>query len=182
MRSWLLGTLALALTAAACGTQEREPAPDQPASGRATFVPADGWNTVAKIAAVGEGTSPVAWAATVPFSPEDEGAGFPDATVAGLRNGEIAITALGPRPFAGEADFPQLADSPLVIGSEQCISRAFDGQPAPHITLCQLDRRVGQDWVLNVLVWLGAAGPEQIPHEVYLAEANAQLARLVMDD
>jgi hypothetical protein len=181
VRSLAAIAVALSIAATACGSGgERSPDPSTPS--KIGFVPADGWNTVTATVAVGEEMSPVAWAATVPFRPEDEGADFPDATVAALLNGETVISALGPRPFTGEADFPQLEAEPLVIGSEQCISRAYDGQPAPHITFCHLDRWIGQGHVLNVDVWLGAAGPLQIPGEDQLEEANDQLSRLVIDD
>jgi hypothetical protein len=183
VRSLAFVVLTVSLAAAGCDSgAESEPALDKSEPAPIAFVPADGWNTVMATIAVGEETSAVAWASTGVFSPEDEGAGFPDATVQELPSGEIVISALGPRPFTGEADFPQLADDPLVIGSDECISRAYDGQPAPHITLCHLDRWVGQDRVLNVEVWLGARGPGQIPSEDLLAAANEQLGRLVVDD
>jgi hypothetical protein len=181
VRSLAAIAVALSIAATACGSGgERSPDPSAPS--KIGFVPADGWNTVTATVAVGEEMSPVAWAATVPFRPEDEGASFPDATVAGLVNGETVISVLGPRPFTGEADFPQLGSEPLMIGSEQCISRDYEGQPQPHITLCYLDRWVGRDRMLNVLIWLGAPGPLQIPGEEQLEEANDQLARLVIDD
>jgi hypothetical protein len=173
--------LAVSLAAAGCDSgAEGEPAPHESAPAPIVFVPADGWNTVTQSVAVGEETSPVVWATTGVFSPEDEGAGFPDATVRELPPGGIVISALGPRTFAGEADFAQLGDEPLAIGSDECISRAYEDQPAPHITYCHLDRWVGQDRVLNVQVWLGGPAPGQIPGDEVLAAANEQLRRLVV--
>jgi hypothetical protein len=176
-------TLVLAVSLAAVGCDsgaESEPTPDESPSAPIVFAPADGWNTVTQSVAVGEEISPVVWATTGVFSPEDEGAGFPDATVRELPPGGIVISALGPRPFAGEADFPQLEDELLAIGSDECISRAYEDQPAPHITYCHLDRWVGQDHVLNVQVWLGGPAPGQIPGDDVLAAANEQLGRLVV--
>ena len=146
------------------------------------FMPAPGWNTIASNMAVGEETSPVAWAATIPFEPEDDYAGFPDNTVAELPSGGIVISVLGPRPFTGEAPFSQLSEEPLVVPEENCLTEAYADQPQPHIALCPLDRWVGNDQVLNVLVWFGTADPGDQPSQAQIDAANAELARFVIPD
>jgi hypothetical protein len=182
----LVSAIALLLVGSACASDAEE-AGTRSASASVLsapttvrFDPAAGWHTVTATVPVGEETSPSAWAATVSFDPEDDGADFPDSTVKELEAGEIVISVLGPRRFRGQADFAQLSTEPLVISTEGCVTEAYEGQPEPHIALCHLNRWVGEDQVMNVLVWFGTGGPGRAPSQAQVAAANEELARVVI--
>jgi hypothetical protein len=144
-----------------------------------TFPPAKGWKTFESRTDVGTESAPVAWTANVPFAAERVDQGLPENTVRRLPAGGIVISALGPRPFKGDAPFPDLS-VPLEVSLQSCVT-SYEGQSNTHVTLCPLDRRVGSDQVLNVMVWLGAEAPGAQPSQKLLDLANAQLSRLTIE-
>jgi hypothetical protein len=146
------------------------------AAASTTFPAASGWNTLASTTRIRADSAPVAWAANVPFRPESDYSGFPDNTVKHLPRGGIVISVLGPRPFSGETSFPDISN-PLVVTTSNCVT-SYEGAPRSDIALCPLDRRLGSDQVLNVMVWIATAAPNEDPSAALLDEANRELARL----
>jgi hypothetical protein len=142
------------------------------------FKPSGGWNTLTASIMIRSDASPVAWAANFPFEPESDFSGFPDNTVKRLRAGGIVISVLGPRPFEGDASFPDISE-PLTLSAGDCVT-SFEGAPRPDIALCPLDRKIGNDQVLNILVWFGTDAPGAKPSDHQLESANAELGRLLI--
>jgi hypothetical protein len=143
---------------------------------KASFRSAPGWTTYEARIQIGDQTSPVAWAANVPFSAERVQQGLPDNTVKSLPSGGIVISVLGPRRFEGEAAFSDISE-PLQLSADECVT-SYEGQPKPNVSVCPLDRKIGSDHVLNVLVWFGTDGPREKPAQQLLDAANAELTRL----
>jgi hypothetical protein len=141
-----------------------------------SFLSAPAWTTYEGRTQIGDQTSPVAWAANIPFSAEHLQHGLPHNTVRSLPNGGIVISVLGPRRFDGEADFPDISE-PLQVSADACVA-SYEGQPKSNVSVCPLDRKVGDDHVLNVLVWFGTDGPGGKPAQQQLDAANAELTRL----
>jgi hypothetical protein len=142
------------------------------------FRPSEGWNVVTASIMVRSDSSPVAWAANVPFEPEPNFSGFPDNTVKHLSAGGIVISVLGPRPVKAEARFPDISE-PLTLSAGNCVT-SYEGAPRPDIALCPLDRKIEGDQVLNILVWFGTAVPGAKPSDQQLETANAELGRLLI--
>ena len=167
------GVIGASVSVAANSTQEKS---TTSAAASTTFVAASGWNTLASTTKIRADSAPVAWAANVPFRPESDYSGFPDNTVKHLPRDGIVISVLGPRPFSGETSFPDISN-PLVVTSSTCVT-SYEGAPRSDIALCPLDRRVGSDQVLNVMVWIGTGAPNEDPSAQLLDEANRELAQL----
>lgn len=143
-----------------------------------SFAPAAGWNTLEANLMIRSDSAPVAWAANVGFEPESDYSGFPDATVGALPVGGIVISVLGPRPVTEASSFSDISE-PLQISADSCVT-SYDGQPKPYIALCPIDRRLGTDQVLNVLVWIGADAAGAKPSQELIDAANKELARLTV--
>jgi hypothetical protein len=144
-----------------------------------SFQPSTGWRTFESKTDIGSEPAPVAWAANVQFEAERVDRGLPENTVRKLPAGGIVISALGPRRFVGDVPFPD-SSVPLEVSLEGCVS-SYEGQSNPLVTLCPLDRRVGSNEVLNVMVWLGADAPAAKPSQRLLDLANEQLSRFTID-
>ena len=142
----------------------------------AFFKPAPGWSTVQAVVGPQEEQWPAAWAANVPFRDDPQRSGLPDETVRSLPPGGILMTVVGPRPYAGGEEFPARA-FPLRLSDGLCTHRYYEGQPAPHVSVCYLDTWVG-DRLLNVTVWLGRAAVSEKPSEELHSETDEELARL----
>jgi hypothetical protein len=175
--SALVGGIVGASVSGAAGNRTIPP-PVRVSGGGLSFAPARGWNTLAADLTIRADSAPVAWAATTSFEPETDYSGFPDSTVKALPPGGIVISALGPRPVEDDASFPDIS-VPLEISAGTCAT-AYEGQPKPYIALCSLDRQIGRDKVLNVLVWIGTEAAGAKPSQALIEAANSELARLAV--
>jgi hypothetical protein len=110
----------------------------------------------------------------VPFVDDPADRAFPDATVRKLPPDGIVIEATGPRPYAGDADFPRLS-LPLKLSDGHFVARDYEGQPAPNVSADFIDGWIDGD-VLNVSVWLG----RNEPTPGMIGQANNALAGLAI--
>jgi hypothetical protein len=140
-----------------------------------TFEPSQDWNLVLTIIDPNNPQDlPIAWAANVPFSPNESASGFPTETIRDLPSDGIVITVVGPREYTGDSVFPP-ATFPMTISQGFCSYDEYETQPAPHVSKCLVDTMVG-DELMNVTVWFGTNRPSDDMYQ----EANNQLARLVL--
>ena len=129
-----------------------------------------GWFT-AETSLPGGPPIPVAWDANTPFVDDPATHEFPDATVRRLPPDGIAIAAVGPRPYTGEADFPTLR-LPLRLSDGHFVADDYEGQPAPDVSSYFIDGWLdGQ--IVNVVVRFGRTDPTP----EMLAQADDALAR-----
>ena len=138
-----------------------------------SFQPAEGWNTI-ETGVGSEETPRVAWAANVPFEPEESFGGFPDNTVRNLPPSGIVIVAVEPRVYEGGVAFPE-RELPLTLADGYFRSEHYEGQPAPHVSMFVIDALI-DGRLLNVLVWMGTTQPS----DPMINAADEELARLTI--
>lgn len=160
----------VALGSASCGSGNDKADARHPAAVNlhAVFAPGEGWQT--RLTSTAE--SPVAWAANVDFSVSDAAQEFPRHTIDALPSGGIVLVAVGPRPFQGEADFPDLS-LPLRLTDGRLATGSYEGQPAPGLSYFYADAWI-DDQLLNVWGYLA----ENPPSTTIRAEADRVLATL----
>jgi hypothetical protein len=138
------------------------------------FDSSQGWSTQQAQLAVGEVTQPMAWTTNTTPESDDEGSGWPIATLKGLASGEIVVWAAA----NGEVDQPELyQDStlPLVLPEGDYLSQ-YENQPAPNVSRSgPIFADVGEVYV-TVQIWFG----DPVPSSDSFRAASDQLARLVL--
>jgi hypothetical protein len=140
-----------------------------------SFRPAAGWNTASFAYTGGRADLPVAWATNTELV--NKGGGIQQMSeLAKLPVGGIYVEAYGPRPGRAAPGFEPLR-APLALEDARCFSEDYEGKPAPTIAYCYFDRRVGEDEILNVSVWINH-GSEPWPAPGLVDEADDALARL----
>ncbi len=149
------------------------------------FEAADGWNVVKSDPAIADQPgAPQAWAANVPFAPQDvppgstQGypGGYPAGTVRTLPPEGIVIVAdllLETRnPLPPSRQFPERH---LPLGLEQPPYSGWEGQPREDLSLSAVNATVNGWWV-TVTVVFGTKDPS----DALIRQANEEVARLVV--
>jgi len=157
--------------------------PKQPAAGAPviTFEPAEGWHV--RTTEVAETDGAQAWAANVPYAPDEEPIGlagfypegWPDKTIAGLPPDGVVIVATYPLTTRNAVpvsrDFPQRT---LPLELDRAPASNFEGQD-PGTSMAVVNATVNGRYV-SVRLMFGA----EEPAASVVAEAEAELGRLVV--
>jgi hypothetical protein len=134
------------------------------------FTPAIGWNTVETNTS---GTN-LAWAANVPFEPQDTRTTWPMSTLRNLAPDGIVIVVVGPfAPAAGD-EVPNLK-TPVRVEDMSFHANNYETQPAPTVSYYLSVAHLGTQ-ELNVDVWMGRNDPTP----AMKAAADEELARLTL--
>jgi len=150
----------IAAGSAACGAT-------RPAEGAGTtFKPPDGWFTAEESEPV-EPHIQVNWASNVPLADD------PANTTARLSANGIVVEAVGPWVYAGKETVPAI-DFPLEVSHLNCLADGYEGQPAPHVSFCNLAARLESGEIFNAYVYFG----RNEPTPEMTAQANDVLATL----
>jgi hypothetical protein len=139
-----------------------------------TFNPNRGWNTMDT--AVNTPALPnnneVAWAANVPFAPEDSMTGWPTNTIRSLpANGIVVFASLA----RYQTDTPNLFSDqtlPLSLADGEFHSSGYETQPAPNVSADVLYAHVKSQYLL-VIVWYGSNTPGSAITTAAQQELNA---------
>jgi hypothetical protein len=140
---------------------------------RLHFAAPEGWFTLE-----GEGlknSGDVAWAANVPFAPEDVAAWeLPGETIRELAPDGLVFWAWGPRSYTGYTEYGEL-DPPFTLANARLSTGQYETQISPHVAFAHGGVLV-RDELLTVYVWFGSNPPSQ----ALKAEANRILATLTI--
>jgi hypothetical protein len=154
------------------------------------FTPALGWNTVeTNIQRPAPNTPvPVAWAANVPFGPQDLGTDWPYPPLQNLPPDGIVISVDGPSegPFNKQARIvkpPYRVEDMYFWASAADAGHAsgqaadtYRGQPAPNVSLFWISAPTGPDQGIGISVWMG----RNEPTAAMKAAADEELSRLTL--
>lgn len=150
-----------------------DPEPDRGPSSVTYFEPSPGWNTFQTTVGIDPDGPQAAWAANVPFAAEDPTTGFPENTLRCLPPEGLVLVAVGPRPYAGDVDFPHLP-MPVTLKDGYFISDDYQSQPAPNVSRYLIESAIRDGHVINIYVWAG----NKVPSGRMIGAANRELARL----
>jgi hypothetical protein len=144
------------------------------------FTPAIGWNTVETNNRASCPSCPdkldVAWAANVPFSPQDTQADWPTATLKNLPAGGIVMVVVGPWAYSGGDPVPNLKLPVRVEGLHFNPANWWEGQPAPNVSGYWINGHINAREIVNVFVWMGGDDPTPAMR----AAADEELSRLTL--
>jgi hypothetical protein len=135
-----------------------------PASGAATpvlaFLPSANWNTMET--AIDTPALPnnnqVAWAANVPFAPEDSMTGWPTNTTKTLpADGIVVFASLARYKTIDPSIYPD-QNLPLSLSDGRFHSSGYETQPAPNVSSDVIYAHVKSQYLL-VIVWYGSNTP-----------------------
>jgi hypothetical protein len=144
----------------------------------AAFAPAVGWNTVETNNRVTCATCPdkldLAWAANVPFAPQDTQTDWPTTTLKSLSAGAIVIVVVG--PFPSSASLPELKLPVRVEDMNFNQANWWEGQPAADVSGYWIGAHTTSDQNFDIYVWMGSDNPSS----AMKAAADEELARLTL--
>ncbi len=142
-----------------------------------TFTPTIGWNTVeTNNREAGTDQLDLAWAANVPFAPQDTQADWPTATLESLPAGAIVIVVVGPWAYTGGEQIPQLELPVRIENLDFERANWWEGQPAPNVSGYHISAHINAQEIVNVFVWMGSDDPTP----QLKAAADEELARLML--
>lgn len=135
------------------------------------FTPAVGWNTVETNTS---GTN-LAWAANIPFEPQDTRTAWPMATLRGLPPDGIVIVVVGPFTPSASDEVGTLK-IPVRVEDMSFHGDNYKTQPAPNVSYYLDIARINGQKEINVDVWMGRNDPTP----AMKAAADEELARLTL--
>jgi hypothetical protein len=162
----LLGATAGALAANAASGQERQPVV-------LAFAPAVGWNTLQSRDPRNPDVQ-FAWAANVPFAPDDRLSGEPTQTAKVLPADGIVVYA-SMLPSVPDASGYRDVEGPIELADGEFFSGMYENQPAANVSKVQINAHVGGRFVY-VEVMFGTENPSARLRD----EAQQQLGRLLV--
>jgi hypothetical protein len=150
--------------------------PATPSTPVPAFAPAVGWNTVETN---NHRSAPnkldLAWAANVPFEPQDAQTDWPNATLRDLPPDGIVIVVVGPWTYTGSEQLPDLK-LPVRLTDLYFNGDNWEGQPAPNVSRYQIAAHINAQKIVNVYVWMGRVDPTP----AMKTAAEEELARLTL--
>jgi len=180
----LLATAALVgvalLVGGAAGAEFAAPSRGATSTPVPAFTPATGWNIVETNNRQSCSSCPdkldLAWAANVPFAPQDTQADWPTETLKNLPPGGIVIVVVGPWTYTGSDAIPGLQLPVQVENLHFEAANWYEGQPAPNVSSYFTSAHINPQEIVNVFVWVGSDNPTP----ALKAAADQELARLTM--
>jgi hypothetical protein len=141
------------------------------------FTPALGWNTAetnVRLPAPNK-SDPVAWAANVPFEPQDAQTAWPMTTLRKLPADGIVIVVVGPDqgPYNQQA---RIVSPPFRVEDMFFHGNNYETQPASNVSWYWISVPTGTSQGINVNVWMGSNNPTP----AMKAAADEELARLTL--
>ena len=127
------------------------------------FTPAMGWNIVETNNRKACPSCPdkldLAWAANVPFAPQDTQTDWPIETLKNLPPGGIVIVVVGPWTYTGSQAIPDLKRPIEVEDLHFQAANWYEGQPAPNVSRYFTSAHINPQEIVNVFVWVGSDNP-----------------------
>jgi hypothetical protein len=142
------------------------------------FTPAIGWNIV-ETNNRRLGVAPaldLAWAANIPFAPQDTQTDWPTETLKTLPPGGIVIVVVGPWEYSGNNPIPDLKAPVRVEDLHFERANWWEGQPAPNVSRYWTSAHINAQDIVNVFVWMGSDDPTP----ALKAAADEELTRLTL--
>lgn len=144
------------------------------------FTPALGWNTVETNVGPPDVPSPnkpvpVAWAANVPFGPQDVGTTWPHAPLQSLPPNGIVISVAGPSE-GPDNEQARIVTPPFRVEDMFFWADNYQGQPASNVSRFWISAPNGANQGISLSVWMGRNDPTP----AMKAAADEELARLTL--